>query len=166
MRGLPTVSVSLVLVVASQAFAACAGPSGNGAGTPLVSAGKPVAITRANARQRCASASASGTPLRVEHLVVTRLSNVRTWVTQGGYIDWQTFSQDLANQPASEQLAVCVVSHADGTLLSFPGDSRKARSAVVIVSPTGSTMYEEGRTYEMIDSLVDLQPHQRPHLPH
>lgn len=159
MRGLPTVSVSLLVVVASQAFAACAGPSGHGAGTPSVSASKPVAITRANARDRCASASTSGTPLRVARVVVTRLSNVRTWVTQGGYIDWQTFSRDLASQPSSEESAVCVVSHADGTLLSFPGDSRKAQSAVTIVSPTGSTMYEEGGTYDMIDSLVDLHSH-------
>jgi hypothetical protein len=120
--------------------------------------GEPVAITRANARQRCATASASGIALQVERVVVTPLNNVRSWVTQtSDQIDWQTFSQDLINYGPSEQLAVCVVSHADGTRLSFRGDSPKARSAVIVVSPTGVTMFEEGSTFAMIDSLADLR---------
>lgn len=159
MRGRPALGVSLAMIVASQALAACGGAdtSRHATGAPSVPASKPVAITRANAQQRCASASVFETSLRVEHVVVARLDSVRRWVTQVEEIDWRTFSTDLATGAPSERLAVCVVSPADGTLLSFPGDSHKARSAAIIVSPTGTTMYEEGGTEDMIDSLADLQ---------
>lgn len=95
--------------------------------------------------------------MRVNKIVVTHLRNVRTWVTRRHVIDWRMFSPDLSAAPPTEAVAVCVVSKADGTPLALPGDSRKARAAVVIVSPTGSTLYAAGDTLGMTVLLSELR---------
>lgn len=114
-------------------------------GTPGSPAGdgKPAVITRANASERCAHVS-PGERLRVEHLVFTRLRVVRRWVASTRHINWKTFSADLAHAPLREHVAVCVVAHANGTPITPPGDSHKFQSALIIVSPTGVTVFEAG----------------------